>query len=148
MFNALIDDEFFFVPQRMGIERTLGPLQGAIMDFVWSTNDLVNIDMIFKAINSKRQSSGVDDLKYTTIASTVARLVARGLLKRSYEEHGPRGRAGNVYVPLITREQYNRSVVFAVLDSIYQQDNDLFGDWAEGKIEIITKEISDAMQDL
>jgi predicted transcriptional regulator len=85
------------------LAEVLGPLENDIMEVVWDQGE-VTVRDVHRALSAARP------IAYTTVMTTLGRLANKGLLKRM-EEH-----PAHRYVPVVSREQYARSMVKLVVD--------------------------------
>ncbi len=89
--------------RKHSLADVLGPLEAEIMDAVWELRD-VTVRDVHKALNRARPTA------YTTVMTTMGRLVDKGLLQR--DERPPAHR----YAPALSKEQYAKSTVKSVVD--------------------------------
>jgi|SRR5690242_3226205 len=103
-----------FDPTKKGLERTFGPLEAAIMRFVWSSSKPVTVDQVQEHLVSTYARK-----KYTTIASTMNRLCEKDILERD-------SRAGLSYYyhAVEKKRDYEMRVVRSVLKSLFDEDLD------------------------
>lgn len=110
--------EVVFNPSKSGLERSLGPLEAAIMSAVWDNSSKpININKVQRTLRETYK-----DLQYTTVASTMSRLVNKGMLTRELSLSD----GAFMFVSTETRDEYRRRVVSDVLVSLYEEDRDLF----------------------
>lgn len=97
-------------PQKQGLERWLGPLQAAIMDYLWEqpTPSVIN------DIHDHLRWVYRDDLAYTTVGATMQRLVTAGLVSKARRL----GTNAHVYAAAESRTAYEERRVREVLASI------------------------------
>ncbi|MFN2389040.1 MAG: BlaI/MecI/CopY family transcriptional regulator [Actinomycetota bacterium] len=89
--------------RRHSLADVLGPLEAEIMEAVWERGD-VTVREVHRALSQGRS------IAYTTVMTTLGRLTDKGLLRRI--ENQP----AHHYSARVSREQYARSTVHAVLD--------------------------------
>jgi predicted transcriptional regulator len=105
-----------FDPTKKGLERTLGPLEAAIMRFVWSSDKSVTVDQVQEhLVNTYARK------KYTTIASTMNRLCEKDILTRD-----PRTGLSYYYHVCERKADYEMRVVQSVIDSLIREDLEVF----------------------
>lgn len=112
------DRTILFDPTKKGLERTLGPLEAAIMRFVWSSDKSVTVDQVQEYLVGSYGRK-----KYTTIASTMNRLCEKGILVRD-ERTG----LSYYYHAAEKKKDYEMRVVRSVFESLVHED---FDDLAE-----------------
>ncbi|HWO71091.1 MAG TPA: BlaI/MecI/CopY family transcriptional regulator [Actinomycetota bacterium] len=93
----------------------LGPLEQAVMDFVWDRGGHVTVREVHGAVGSGR------GLAYTTVMTVMDRLWRKGLLQRR--------RIGRAYLyePRITREEHAAQLVRKVLAGVKDRRSVLLG---------------------
>jgi len=107
-----------FDTSKTGLERSLGPLTAAVMNIVWNNgNQPITVKEVWKRAEKDYQRK---DLSYTTIASTMTRMYANGLLKRQSSDAG-----AWLYSPAETWNAYHKRVVFSIMDSFAGDETDL-----------------------
>lgn len=90
--------------------RTLGELESAIMDFIWSSEEAVSVREIRDGLATQREWA------YTTVLTVVDNLHRKGWLNRS-----PRGRA-YVYRAVANRESYAAELMETALEASKDRD--------------------------
>lgn len=114
------NNNFSFNPSKTGLERTLGPLEVAIMSAIWNHDGKpINTGDILDVVNVQYKK-----LRYTTVASTLTRLVAKGLLNRKMTDNG-----SYEFTAKETQEEYSQRIVYTIMDSLLTQDEDDFNRW-------------------
>ena len=105
-----IPDEFR--PGMQGLDKVLGKLESEIMEIVWRKGCQVSIRDVYEEIQANRK------IAYTTVMTVMGRLAAKNLLQR--------WPVGNTYyfLPTATREEFTRSVVGKVMDSLLDDFTD------------------------
>lgn len=78
-------------------KNTLSRLEKQIMDIVWDCEVCTVRDVLAKLEKDKK-------LAYTTVATILQRLHAKGLVNRKQEK------SGNVYSPKISKEKYGQKI--------------------------------------
>jgi len=94
-------------------QTSLGELEQQIMDIVWEQKNCSARDVLTKIERDKK-------LAYTTIATILQRLHDKGLLTRK------ESRAGHIYSPKVSRENYTKNVAKSFLKNFINS----FGDTA------------------
>ncbi len=94
-------------------QTSLGELEQQIMDIVWEQKNCSARDVLTKIERDKK-------LAYTTIATILQRLHDKGLLTRK------ESRAGHIYSPKVSRENYTKNVAKSFLKNFISS----FGDTA------------------
>lgn len=94
-----------FNPSADGLERWLGPLEAACMDYLYSADGPHTVKHVWHGM---RQS----DNAYTTIMTTMTRLAKKGLLSRR------RAGMAYVYVTTCSRDEFVELQIAAVLRSV------------------------------
>lgn len=94
-------------------QTSLGELEQQIMDIVWEQKNCSARDVLTKIERDKK-------LAYTTIATILQRLYDKGLLTRK------ESRAGHIYSPKVSRENYTKNVAKSFLKNFISS----FGDTA------------------
>ncbi len=94
-------------------QTSLGELEQQIMDIVWEQKNCSTRDVLTKIERDKK-------LAYTTVSTILQRLYDKGFLTR--EE----SRAGHIYSPKLSRENYTKKVAKAFLKNFISS----FGDTA------------------
>ncbi|MEW5921353.1 MAG: BlaI/MecI/CopY family transcriptional regulator [Bacillota bacterium] len=89
-----------------GLDKVLGKLESEIMEVVWRKGCQVSIRDVYEEIQANRK------IAYTTVMTVMSRLAAKKLLQK--------WSVGNThyFLPTITREEFTRSVVGKVMDSL------------------------------
>jgi predicted transcriptional regulator len=108
------DTTILFDPTKKGLERTLGPLEAAIMRFVWSSDKSVTVDQV-----QEHLVGSYGRKKYTTIASTMNRLCDKKILERE-----DRSGLSYYYHAVEKKKDYEMRVVRSVLESLVHEDFD------------------------
>ena len=80
-----------------GIELFLGPLEACVMRAIWSNARVTK--KIWHYVREHYHSPVTDDIAYTTVTQTVARVYERGLVTRVGDRN-----AGFVYTPVHATE--------------------------------------------
>ncbi len=62
-------------------EDVLGPLERQVMEILWDAPAAMSVREVLTRVNDERS----DDLAYTTVMTTLARLADKGLLRRHQE---------------------------------------------------------------
>ncbi len=95
-----------FRPGMQGLDKVLGKLESEIMEIVWRKGCQVSIRDIYAEIQANRK------IAYTTVMTVMGRLAAKNLLQK--------WPVGNTYyfLPAVTRDEFTRSVVGKVMDSL------------------------------
>ena len=94
-------------------QTSLGELEQQIMDIVWEQKNCSARDVLTKIERDKK-------LAYTTVATILQRLHDKGLLTRK------ESRAGHIYSPKVSRENYTKKVAKSFLKNFISS----FGDTA------------------
>lgn len=94
--------------RRRPLAEVLGPLEGEVMEIIWSRGE-VTVRDVLEDLSNRRP------IAYTTVMTTMGRLTEKGLLRR--EEANPAHR----YTALVSQEQYARSTVESVIDWLIKQ---------------------------
>lgn len=89
--------------RRQPLADVLGPLEGEVMEIVWSQRE-VTVRDVHKKLAEKRS------IAYTTVMTTMGRLTEKGILRRVEDQPAHR------YFPIVTKEQYASSTVKSVVD--------------------------------
>lgn len=97
------------------ISGELGPLERAVMDYLWDRGEAATVRQVFDAIGSRR------DLAYTTVMTVMDRLWRKKLLSR-----GQLGRA-YVYRARGSREDHTALLVRKVLAGAKDRRSVLLG---------------------
>ncbi|MFN2488948.1 MAG: BlaI/MecI/CopY family transcriptional regulator [Actinomycetota bacterium] len=97
--------------RRQPFGALLGPLEADVMGVVWDRGD-VTVRDVHEVLGEDRR------LAYTTVMTTMGRLVDKRLLARAESERAHR------YSALVSREQYGRKVTKSVLDWLVGQFRD------------------------
>ena len=95
-----------FDPRASGLERWLGPLEAACMEYLYSSTD--GPRTVKHVWHGMRHS----DHAYTTIMTTLVRLARKGLLSRR------RAGMAYVYVTTCSRDEFVELQIAAVLRSV------------------------------
>jgi predicted transcriptional regulator len=90
--------------------NALGPLEKAIMDFVWA-NGPSTVPEIHRYLRDNRK-----DTAYTTIMMTTTRLYDKGFLKQD------RSHQAFIYTSVMNEEEYKDQLVQRVLDELCEYD--------------------------
>lgn len=85
------------------LSDVLGPLEAEIMEAVWDRDD-VTVRDVHRRLSQRRP------IAYTTVMTTLGRLTDKGLLRRTEDQPAHR------YSAVVSRDQYARSTVKAVVD--------------------------------
>ncbi len=101
-----------FNPAREGLSKALGPLEAEIMQILWQEAHS-SVRQIHALLAQQRT------IAYTTVLTTMRRLVDKGFLKRE--------RAGNadIYRPALSQEDLVQMVVQQVLESLLDEHREL-----------------------
>lgn len=89
--------------RRQPLADVLGPLEGEVMEIIWSQRE-VTVRDVHKKLAEKRS------IAYTTVMTTMGRLTEKGILRRVEDQPAHR------YFPIVTKEQYASSTVKSVVD--------------------------------
>jgi predicted transcriptional regulator len=116
---------FGFRRPREVVGSTLGKLERAVMEEVWSRGR-VSVGELHRAFGERTA--------YTTWMTTLDRLYKKGLLVREKE-----GRA-YIYAPRVTREEFDRGVAEDVLGGLLERDG---GGGAEPLLACIVDAVSE-----
>lgn len=103
--------EFRFKPGEDGLVKVLGPLETDIMQLVW-LDQTTTVKKIHRALQANRE------IAYTTVMTTMTRLAEKGVLNRRREG------LAYVYMPAITRAEFERVMVQRVLDGLMDDYRD------------------------
>jgi predicted transcriptional regulator len=97
-----------FRPEKKGIHRVLGELEGDVMEILWSRKKKLTGREIWQKLKKKKTA-------YTTVLTVLDRLVNKKLIKK---ERSP----ANVYLyePAISEEDFKRMVSEAVFKSLFE----------------------------
>jgi len=97
-----------FRPEKKGVHRVLGELEGDVMKILWSRKRKLTGREIWQKLKKKK-------IAYTTILTVLDRLVNKKLVKK---ERGP----ADVYLyePTISEEEFKKRVSEAVLKSLFE----------------------------
>ncbi len=95
-------------PEHEGLRASLFDLEADIMEIVWSKGWPA-----FSVAQVHRSLADTREIAYTTVMTTVSRLHDKGLLQR--ERDGRR----YLYTPLLSREEFLRSMARDVLGSLF-----------------------------
>jgi predicted transcriptional regulator len=95
-----------------GVEKLLGELEGAIMDFLWARGEATGPEVV-EELNHSRS------LAYTTVLTVMGRLVEKGLLTQ-YKV----GRA-HLYRPAMSREAYAVETASQIVRSLVEDFGDI-----------------------
>jgi predicted transcriptional regulator len=90
------------------VDRSLGPLESDVMDVIWSRGKSTVSDVV---IGLKQ------DLAYTTIMTTLARLFRKGLLGREKADRA------FVYSPALSRAEWERRKAASVIAGFLDRPN-------------------------
>lgn len=103
--------KFRFNPSSSKSKKVLGPLEGDIMDVVWSQGS-TTVGAVHKALLERKP------IAYTTVMTTMSRLAKKNLLNQNTTS------SSYVYTPTLSREDFQRYVVIGVIEGLF----DDFGD--------------------
>jgi predicted transcriptional regulator len=92
----------------------LHELESEVMDELWSRG-AASVRDVLGALNSRTST----DRAYTTVLTVMQRLHAKGLLRRTRD-----GRR-DLYVPVLTREEYARARVSAEVGAVVDEYGDV-----------------------
>lgn len=101
------------------LECWLGPLEARVMEEVWTSRGPAppTIARIVRAVLRTSKTAR----RYTTVSTTVYRLIEKGVLSRTTPE-----RHYHVKVfPLLSRDEFNRSHIEPVLRRLYREVPDM-----------------------
>jgi predicted transcriptional regulator len=94
-----------------GIEMFFGPLEAATMRAVWSGDRTTR--QIYGTVRNTYTTGRSNDLAFTTITTTLTRLLSRGYVRREYE------RGGFIYTPTTASEaDFVYGAIDVVLDAL------------------------------
>ncbi len=96
-----------FKPHEHGLGKVLGGLEAEIMQAVWASGTCTVRD-VHERLRLSRS------IAYTTVMTVMARLAKKGLLKRTMID------GSYLYKPVMSRPEFERTVVGAVLDSLLE----------------------------
>lgn len=111
-----------------GIERILGKLESKVMQVVWDKGE-ASIGQVQKELSRK------DSLAFTTVMTTMNRLVVKGLLKKK------KGGRYWLYTPKLSKEEFTKSFSRQVVKGLL----DDFGKYA---IAHFVREVKEADREL
>ncbi len=94
--------KIIYYPDRPGIRKFFGELEGAVMEIVWENHPI----SVKRALYLLKK-----DFAYTTIMTVMNRLTAKGLLSRIKKGHS------FVYEPAVSRVDFLKFAVNFVVDS-------------------------------
>jgi len=109
-----INEWIEFKPSKKWLTKVLGDLEADVMEAIWKLK-VGRVKEIHKEVSQKRK------VAITTVATVLDRLYEKGLVER-YLKSG-RGLYYE-YTPAITRKQFERDVVKAILEGLFET----FGD--------------------
>jgi predicted transcriptional regulator len=98
-----------FAPRKTGDASPLGELESAVMRAVWSHHDDVSVADVHSTMSDRQQAA------YTTLKTTMERLVEKGILKRMRQ-----GKA-YLYRAAVTQEELERRIVTDAIDRLVEQ---------------------------
>lgn len=98
---------FIFRPSGKGLHTVLGTLEAAVMEVVWTEQD-VSVRDVHRRLERRRR------IAYTTVMTTLARLARKGLLTRRMAAGAYR------YAPAVTREQLEGAVADSVIGKLLE----------------------------
>lgn len=98
---------FRFLPHGKGSAKVLGAREAEIIEYLWRRSP-ATVSEVHLELSRQRQ------IAYTTVMTIMSRMAQKGLLAREL--------SGNayVYVPAITREEFDREVARSVLDGLLE----------------------------
>lgn len=105
------DIKFRFNPLSSKSQKVLGPLEGDIMEVIWSQGSST-VGSVHKALREKKE------IAYTTVMTTMSRLAKKRLLNQDTSA------ASYVYTPTLNRPDFERYVVTGIIEGLF----DDFGD--------------------
>ncbi len=109
--GAPYDIKFRFNPSSSKSKKVLGPLEGDIMEVVWSQGSST-VGAVHKALREKKA------IAYTTVMTTMSRLAKKHLLNQDTST------SSYVYTPTLDRTDFERYVVMGIIEGLF----DDFGD--------------------
>lgn len=97
-------------PTRPGTRKFLGDLESEIMEILWQKpeDEGVSVRDVYEVLRSRRP------IAYTTVMTTMSRLVKKGLLRVD------KGRQTYSYRPLSTKREFVARSVGRIIDSMLQ----------------------------
>jgi predicted transcriptional regulator len=104
--------DFEYRPQRGGMEKVLGAMEGAIMEVMWKKNRATAKE-VYEALKKGKRSS---------ISILLQRLCEKGLLSR--EEEVAKGGKRYIYSVEVDKTTFERHVVKTVIDSLMETFED------------------------
>jgi predicted transcriptional regulator len=96
-----------FKPHERGLGKVLGGLEAEIMQAAWSSGTCTVRD-VHERLRLSRS------IAYTTVMTVMSRLAKKGLLNRKMVD------GSYLYEPVMSRSEFEQSVVGAVLDSLLE----------------------------
>lgn len=90
--------------------RMLGDLESRVMQVIWASDEPSSVRQVHEGVDSK--------LHYNTVLTIMERLERKGILGR--RRHG----RAHVYYPMLSPEQFARSVTGGVLRGLIQEHGD------------------------
>ena len=97
-----------------GVEKLLGELEGAIMDFLWARGEATGPEVV-EELNRSRS------LAYTTVLTVMGRLVEKGLLT----QHKVGRPHPHLYRPAMSREAYTAEAASQIVHSLVEDFGDI-----------------------
>ena len=123
--------------RRQPLADVLGPLEGEVMEIVWSQRE-VTVRDVHKKLAEKRS------IAYTTVMTTMGRLTEKGILRRVEDQPAHR------YSAIVTKEQYASSTVKSVVDWLVNHFRDpavaYFIDRVEEEDEAVIESLREAIE--
>lgn len=122
----LFSDAILFDSTRTGLARMLGPLEAAIMQVLWSPPQRYTVEQVVQQLADDGMRR-----RYTTIASTLLRLCEKELLTREKPAAVP----VYWYAPTGTQYDFERRVIFSILDRIRNENIDIMNEWVKLQVQ-------------
>lgn len=94
-------------PTAEGLERWFGPLEAAVMAEAWAGRGPRTVKQIWRALAGR-------ELSYTTVMTTMFRLVDKGLLSRAR----PLGGVAHLYAPTCSKAEFVELQTRAIVASL------------------------------
>ena len=95
-----------------GVEKLLGELEGAIMDFLWARGEATGPEVV-EELNRSRS------LAYTTVLTVMGRLVEKGLLAQH------KASRAHLFRPTMSREAYAAETASQIVRSLVEDFGDI-----------------------
>ena len=113
--DALQEIKFRFNPSSSKSKKVLGPLEGEIMEVVWSEGP-TTVGAVHKALREQK------DIAYTTVMTTMSRLAKKNLL------HQDRSSPSYVYSPALSKADFDKYVIGGIIRALISDYGDVFVD--------------------